>query len=130
MEDLNEELQSLTGIHDFSAYTPSVYAEKTTIRRMHSLELLRAPDPFGDSDDLVIFRIRANAFLHNMIRILVGSFLNRSQGKLKKSLMEILRSKDRTLAGETAPPHGLYFRHAFYPPQKDTRHLRTLEEQE
>ena len=63
---------------------------------------------------LVAFRVRGNAFLHNMIRILAGTALDFTRGKLTVSLSEILASRDRRLAGQTAPAHGLYFREAYY----------------
>jgi tRNA pseudouridine38-40 synthase len=54
-----------------------------------------------------------------MIRIIVGSFIDRAAGRLELSLPEILSSRDRLKAGHTAPPDGLYFRTAYYPDVPD-----------
>ncbi|MEQ9363877.1 MAG: hypothetical protein RIF32_06530, partial [Leptospirales bacterium] len=63
---------------------------------------------------LVAFRVLGNAFLHNMIRILVGTALDLTQNKLTTDLPGVLASRDRKLAGRTAPAQGLYFREAYY----------------
>ena len=68
--------------------------------------------------DLVIFTVSGNGFLYNMVRIMVGTLLFVNEGKLKESDLEsVLESRDRTKAGRTVPPQGLYLNKVFYPPK-------------
>ena len=60
--------------------------------------------------DLLFIDINANAFLLNMVRIIIGTLLETGlKKKSPKRVNEILEAKDRTLAGKTASPNGLYF---------------------
>lgn len=108
------ELDALAGEHNFEAFTRKANPEEKKERFIDHLTLRHTHDAISDRP-LISFTIRGNAFLHNMVRIIVGSLLDRALGRLERSLPEILASRDRTLAGHTAPPHGLYFRHAYYP---------------
>jgi len=56
-----------------------------------------------------------NGFLHNMVRILVGTIIEIGEGKrLPESIPEILVSKDRAMAGETSPAQGLFLADVYY----------------
>jgi tRNA pseudouridine38-40 synthase len=75
---------------------------------MHSIGVVR-------DNDLVTIKIIANAFLHNMVRVIAGTMLflhktNAVPGKMK----EILESKNRNLAGPTAVSKGLVFKRVYY----------------
>jgi 5-methyltetrahydropteroyltriglutamate--homocysteine methyltransferase len=66
--------------------------------------------------DEILLDIKANAFLHHMVRNIVGTLLKVGRGdKPVEWVKEVLISKDRKKAGATAPPQGLYFIKAFYP---------------
>ena len=68
--------------------------------------------------DCVIVEIRANAFLHHMVRNIVGSLFLVGMGRKKPEwIRELLLAKDRTLAGMNAPPNGLYLAGVEYPEQ-------------
>ena len=68
--------------------------------------------------DLVIFTVSGNGFLYNMVRIMVGTLLFVNEGKLAESDLEsVLESRDRTKAGRTVPPQGLYLNKVFYSPK-------------
>lgn len=113
VESLNQQLNEIQGSHDFQAFTRAMYKDDITIRYLATAKWTEMIDPL--SDQLIHrFRILGNAFLHNMIRILVGTMLDIADGKIQKSLFEILQTKDRTTGGLTIPPHGLYFRNAYY----------------
>ena len=93
---------ALVGEHDFAAFRAAGCAAKTTLRRVDSIALTRAQPHLLDID------IRGNAFLRHMVRIVVGTLAE--VGTLRRppaQVAEILASKDRTLAGMTAPPQGL-----------------------
>lgn len=62
----------------------------------------------GGDDGLLTFEIRANAFCHNQVRAIVGTLVEVGRGRLRPGdVGEILRARDRSLAGRVAPPHGL-----------------------
>jgi len=66
-------------------------------------------------NDKFLFEITANRFLHNMVRILVGTFVKIGKGSITlPQLQAIIAAKDRTVAGPTAPPHGLFLTRVMY----------------
>ena len=65
--------------------------------------------------DLVTVRVSANGFLYNMVRIIAGTLSEVGEGKLTShDVKDIIRFKNRRLAGRTAPPDGLYLNRVFY----------------
>ena len=65
--------------------------------------------------DLVEIRIRADGFLYNMVRIIVGTLVEVAFGKFEpRDIPEIIASKNRARAGMTAPPEGLYLNRVIY----------------
>lgn len=93
----------MLGRHDFSCFMAADHNHKTTQRTIRSLHV----DGFGDG--LVAVEIEADAYLYNMVRIITGTLFYCGIGKLSvEAIPEILKSRDRTLAGPTAPPDGLY----------------------
>ena len=93
---------ALVGEHDFAAFRAVGCAARTTVRRIDEIALTEAPD------DLLAIDVRGNAFLRNMVRIVVGTLAEVGRGYRESSqVVEIIASKDRSLAGMTAPAHGL-----------------------
>ncbi|WOT12616.1 tRNA pseudouridine(38-40) synthase TruA [Leptospira interrogans] len=109
---LEAELELLKGEHDFRSLAKVASLKgRSTVRTILDVKLERSLELEG----LLKVKIRANGFLHNMIRILTGTLLEISNGKRKDTnVLEILSSKDRTIAGITLPPYGLYFIRAYY----------------
>jgi tRNA pseudouridine38-40 synthase len=103
LEAMRAAAAHLVGRHDFRAFTPPSSERVAGYEReIYSLELERA------GDELVI-EVTGSGFLHNMVRIVVGTLLEVGRGKLKPdALPEIVASRDRTRAGPTAPACGLY----------------------
>lgn len=100
---------ALRGEHDFAAFRAAGCTAATTTRRIDSIDL-SAPDPdlFGPAAGLLTVDVRGNAFLRNMVRILVGTLVEVGVGRRPVAqVAEILASRDRTRAGITAPAHGL-----------------------
>jgi tRNA pseudouridine38-40 synthase len=92
---------AMIGAHDFAAFRAAGCSAKTTVRRLDRIELTEA-------DDLLIIDVHGNAFLRNMVRIIVGTLADVGTGRLEPGqVAEILASRDRTRAGITAPGHGL-----------------------
>ncbi|TDK28450.1 tRNA pseudouridine(38-40) synthase TruA [Luteimonas aestuarii] len=103
--------QALVGEHDFSAFR-SAQCQATHARR----ELQRIA--VAREGDVVTVEVQANAFLHHMVRNLVGSLLEVGAGARKERwVAELLAGRDRTVAGPTAPPQGLTFIAPLYPRQ-------------
>ena len=99
----------LLGEHDFSAFRAAGCQARSAVRRLSVLQVER----FGDR---VIIEATANAFLHHMVRNLVGLLLDVGVGKAPPAwAAEVLASKDRTCSSPTAPAQGLYFWKVRYP---------------
>lgn len=110
--EIHQALQALCGEHDFASFTRAEYREENTMRYLDKIALVR-DDREGE---LLRFQIRGNAFLHNMIRILVGTVVAMAQNKIPVDMERLLQSADRNVAGPTARPHGLCLLQAYYPP--------------
>lgn len=103
----------LVGEHDFNAYRASECQAKSPVRTVHELNVFR-------QDDLVIIDIRANAFLHHMVRNIAGVLMAIGAGEQSVDWSrQVLDSRERALGGVTAPPYGLYLMHVDYGPDFD-----------
>jgi tRNA pseudouridine38-40 synthase len=92
----------LVGKQDFSSFQGSPTDTENLICLVSRLEVTRA-------DDDIVVEIEADRFLKQMVRNLVGTLVEIGRGKLKAgAVKEILAARDRTKAGPTAPPQGLY----------------------
>jgi tRNA pseudouridine38-40 synthase len=100
--------QLLLGKHDFSAFRGSLCQAKSPIKTIEFIEL-------SQSGDDILIDIKANAFLHHMVRNIVGTLLKIGRGERPIEWMQaVLDSQQRKKAGATAQPQGLYFVKAFY----------------
>ena len=98
------------GTHDFQHFRSRYCQAKTSIRTIQSINLEK-------KDSHIIIDIKANAFLHNMVRNIVGALIEVGRGKQKKNWIKTLLDYPRTILDKgipTAPPQGLYFIKAFY----------------
>jgi tRNA pseudouridine38-40 synthase len=100
----------LKGQHDFSAF------EATGSSRSHAVRTVIGVNLFGrDEDGQVVFSIEADGFLRHMVRNIVGTLVDVGLGKVSpKGFEDVMISKDRRLAGITAPAHGLFLREVKY----------------
>jgi tRNA pseudouridine38-40 synthase len=100
---------ALLGRHDFTAFTPS----QTDHVHFQREILAAAWEP--RAGDILAFEVTADAFMRNMVRILVGTMLEvASSRRSVESFAELLTGATRPEAGETAPPHGLYLESVSY----------------
>lgn len=96
------------GTHDFAAMRSVGTDVKSTVRRVFSCEVER-------SGELLVLRVSANGFLYNMARAMVGTLVYVSEGKILPSeIAAILEKGNRTAAGPTVPPGGLYMTGLWY----------------
>lgn len=109
LDVMNEAALLLLGEQDFSAFRAASCQANSPFRCVTHCGIERR-------GDFVIIDITANAFLHHMVRNIVGSLLSVGSGaKSIEWFSEVLASRDRTLAAETAPPNGLYLVRVEYP---------------
>jgi tRNA pseudouridine38-40 synthase len=102
MEPMRIAAGYLLGEHDFSAFRASECQAKSPIKTLYEIGIERR-------GDLLVFSLRANAFLHHMVRNIVGSLILAGTGvRPPEWIVEILEGKDRRLAAPTFMPDGLY----------------------
>jgi len=105
---MKEAIAFLEGEHDFSSFRAAGCDAAHPVRKIYNNTLLR-------EGDLVVYRIEANAFLRHMVRNLVGTLLEVGCGERTPArFSDLLKARDRTLAGPTAPPRGLFLKEVKY----------------
>ena len=110
---LNEEVMDraarmFEGTHDFAAVRSVGTNVKSTVRTIHYCRVER-------NGELLELKVCANGFLYNMVRAITGTVLYAAEGKMApEDIPAILDAGNRTLAGPTAPPGGLYLTHVWY----------------
>lgn len=96
------------GTHDFAAVRSVGTDVKSTVRTVHHFEVER-------QGDLILLRVCANGFLYNMARAMTGTVVYAAEGKIApEEIGAILQSGNRTAAGPTVPPGGLYLTQLWY----------------
>lgn len=109
IELMHQAAPVLLGEHDFSAFRAVQCQSKTPFRNIHHLRIVRI-------EDYIVIDIKANAFLHHMVRNITGSLLEVGMGRRPPSwIAELLASKNRNLAAATAKAGGLYLVEVDYP---------------
>jgi tRNA pseudouridine38-40 synthase len=99
---------ALPGRHDFTAFTPT-----QTDHVRFDRDILAAS--WRQQGDILSFRIAADAFMRNMVRVLLGTQLEVASGSRSAgSFRQLLAGAPRSAAGDTAPPHGLYLESVSY----------------
>ena len=113
VEAMHAAAQALVGRHDFSAFRAISCQAPSAVREVRDISVRR-------EGDCVVIDIAANAFLHHMVRNIVGSLLPIGRGERPPEwIAELLAGRNRDVAGPTAPPDGLTFLGPLYPAQWD-----------
>ena len=103
--------QALLGENDFSAFRTVQCQAPHARRELQAIRVWR-------EGCVVTVEVQANAFLHHMVRNIVGSLLVVGRGDAAEGwIAQLLAGRDRTVAGPTAPPQGLVFLGPLYPPE-------------
>ena len=98
----------ICGKKDFCCFMSAGSNIKDTVRNIYSLEIEK-------ENDIILIKISADGYLYNMVRIIVGTLIMAGRHKLlPEDIKNIIESRDRSLAGPTVPPYGLYLDRAFY----------------
>ena len=110
---MHEAAQGLVGRHDFSAFRAASCQAKSALRTLERLDVSR----FGEE---VVISAEARSFLHHQVRNLVGTLVEVGAGKRPPTWpRHLLEGRDRSKAGQTAPPDGLVFVAARYQPEPE-----------
>jgi tRNA pseudouridine38-40 synthase len=105
---MREAAQYLLGEHDFSAFRSSECQAKSPVKHLRQLDIRR-------EGEMLVFDLDAGAFLHHMVRNIVGCLVYVGKGKHPPQwLKEILESRNRIMAAPTFAPDGLYLRRIQY----------------
>lgn len=109
VELMNRAAKGFVGTHDFASFMAQGSSVTSTVRTVKYFDVRR-------DGDLVIMRVAADGFLYNMVRILCGTLIALSEGRIKENEIDaIIESRDRSKAGATLPPDGLCLTKVVYP---------------
>lgn len=102
IQKMQEAIKYFEGEHDFKGFKASGTSSKSSVRTIYKGEVKQ-------EGEKIIIQVTGNGFLYNMVRIIAGTLVDVGLEKIKpEDIPEIIESKDRTKAGKTLPPHGLY----------------------
>lgn len=108
LELIKKFVNEFIGVHDFSSFCSSKDKNRTKVREIFSFDVV-------EENRYLIMKITGSAFLHNMIRIIVGTILNlHDNNKTVDDLREIFDRKDRNYAGITYHAKGLVLKKVYY----------------
>ncbi len=108
LSEMNRAASHFLGRHDFRSFMASGSDITDTKRTVINSDIFKI-------GDIVIFRVSADGFLYNMVRIMAGTILEVAEGKISPDdSPRIISLSDRRLAGRTLPPHGLYLNKVVY----------------
>ncbi len=103
IEKMKEAVKYFEGEHDFKAFRSSGTSSKSSVRTIYKAEVIEMPG------ERVYIELTGNGFLYNMVRIIAGTLVDVGIGKIEPSDIEkIIESKERSNAGKTLQPQGLY----------------------
>ena len=103
VEKMQEGAKYFEGEHDFKAFKASGTSSKSSVRTIYKAEVKSKPN------NRIYIELTGNGFLYNMVRIIAGTLVEVGMEKIEpKDIKSIIDSKDRSQAGKTLPPQGLY----------------------
>lgn len=108
-EEMRKAANVIAGTHDFKSFEASGGTEReTTVRSVYSFDIVE------EGNDIEL-HISGDGFLYNMVRIIAGTLTEVGLGKLSSDdIIGIIEARDRSRAGHTAPPYGLYLTEVYY----------------
>ena len=117
LDEMQIQLEMFLGEHNFTSFRSSSCNSKNPIKKVTFVDMKTI-------DNFIIVTIAANAFLQNMVRIMVGTLIDIAKQENKLSVMDILKKEDRSYAGKTLPASGLFF---LGPSYKENLNIESLE---
>ena len=109
LDVMREATSYIIGTHDFKCFeTAGGTPRETTVRTVSALEIF-------EEEQSIIIEVTGDGFLYNMVRIIVGTLVEVGDGRREaSSVCKAIDSKDRSKAGFTAPPQGLYLKEIYF----------------
>ena len=108
LTQMNAAAQAFVGKHDFASFMASGSKVESTVRTVMYADVVK-------EGDVITFRVAADGFLYNMVRIMTGTLVAVAQKKIAAfNIPAVIEAKDRQRAGMTAPAHGLYLNRVVY----------------
>lgn len=108
---MREAAARLVGTHDFTSFRAVQCQAKSPVKTVHHLEVI-------EHGRFIVIDVRANAFLHHMVRNFAGVLMTIGAGEREPDwVAEVLAARDRRAGGVTAHPYGLYLVQVEYPPE-------------
>ena len=107
VEKIKTESSSFLGRHDLNAFRSAHCQSKSSVKTIEDIHIKH-------EGEQIIFNVCAKSFLHSQVRIMVGTLVDIAKGNINKTIIDIINSKNREIAGQTAPAHGLYLKKIDY----------------
>ena len=107
VEKMKNESSSFLGKHDLNAFRSAHCQSKSSVKTIENIHI-------KNEGEQIIFNVCAKSFLHSQVRIMVGTLVDIAKGNINKTIIDIINSKNREIAGQTAPAHGLYLKKIDY----------------
>ena len=104
---MQSESASFLGKHDLNAFRSAHCQSKSSIRTIDDIII-------NIKNESIFIEVVAKSFLHSQVRIMVGTLVDIAKGNINTSILEIINSKNREVAGQTAPANGLYLKKIAY----------------
>lgn len=108
IEKMRRAAKELVGTFDYTSFCSAKTEVACKVRTVSEIKI-------DQMDGELVFSLTGNGFLYNMVRIIVGTLIDVGTGRIAvEAIPSIIAAKDRTVAGKTAPAHGLYLWEVFY----------------
>ena len=107
VEKMKMESFAFLGKHDLSAFRSAHCQSKNSMKTIDSVSI-------KNIDEQIIIKVSAKSFLHSQVRIMIGTLVDIAKGNINKTVLDIINSKQRDIAGQTAPANGLYLKKVEY----------------
>ena len=107
IEKMKIESSAFLGKHDLNAFRSAHCQSKNSFKTIDSVSI-------KNKGEEIIFEVSAKSFLHSQVRIMIGTLVDIAKGNINETVVDIINSKQREIAGQTAPAHGLYLKKIEY----------------
>ena len=107
IEKMKSESLAFLGKHDLNAFRSAHCQSKNSMKTIDSVSI-------KNIDEQIIIEVSAKSFLHSQVRIMIGTLVDIAKGNINKTVLDIINSKQRDIAGQTAPANGLYLKKVEY----------------
>ena len=107
IEKMKIESSAFLGKHDLNAFRSAHCQSKNSVKTIDSVSI-------KNKGEEITFEVSAKSFLHSQVRIMIGTLVDIAKGNIDETVVDIINSRQREIAGQTAPAHGLYLKKIEY----------------